>query len=208
MMPAIVNLARRAVTALCLASLVAVPVRADEPIPEHWRRPGVTRPGFTKIVVVGITHDAAARRRYEDLFVSLLRGRSFQGITSYSIVPDLANVPDPDKVVEQVLADQVDGVFTVRLVPLADKDAQKAWPAAWHADLESPQRVRDYVQTSISHPPSDAKMFGAEVSVWEVSTGNRLWAARGTPMKRKSLHKDASWLTQGVMDQLVFEQLF
>jgi hypothetical protein len=132
-----------------------------------------------------------------------------QGITSYSIVPDLTNVPDPQKVVETLLADQVDGVFTVRLVPFADKKAQEAWPAAWRADLESGFKVRAYVEESLRRvPPAKVKKHGAEVSVWEVANGRRLWAGRFSPLPIGDLQDNASVMTQDVMTELVFEKVF
>lgn len=181
---------------------------SDIGLADRWKNPDADRAGFVKVVVVGITHDAAARRQFEDRFVSLLRGRSMQGITSYTLVPDLANVPDPQKVVETILADQVDGVFTVRFAPLDDKEATEAWPAAWRADIDTPARVRDYVEAWMRRPAVDAKRYGAEVTVWEVATGRRLWAGRFHPLKRSELQKNASSMTQDVMNQLVFEKVF
>jgi hypothetical protein len=192
-----------------LLVLAAAAGASDIGMAEHWKMPDANRIGFNKVVVIGITTDAAARQRFEDRFVSLLRGRSMQGITSYSIVPDLTNVPDPHKVVEALLADQVDGVFTVRLVPFADKKAWEAWPAAWRAGVESAPTVRAYVEESLARvPPAKVKKHGAEVSVWEVANGRRLWAGRFSPMSIGDLQDNASGMTQDVMTELVFEKVF
>ena len=208
-MPAIVNAARRAaIVSLLLLFLVIAAPASDLGLADHWKNPDADRIGFNKVVVVGITRDAVARRAFEDRFVSLLRGRSMQGITSYTLVPDLANVPDPEKVLETILADQVDGVFTVRFAPIDDKAAEEAWPEAWRADVGTPARVRDYVRATMQKPYADAKRYGAEIAVWEVESGRRLWAGRLFPLKRKELHKHASLLTQDVMNQLVFEKVF
>ena len=208
-MRAIVITARR--TTLLLSALLALgtaAVASDLGLADRWKNPDADRVGFAKVVVVGITHDAAARRQFEDRFVSLLRGRSMQGITSYTLVPDLANVPDPQKVVETILADGVDGVFTVRFAPIDDKAAGEAWPAAWRAEINAPGKVRDYVDVSIRRPFVDAKRYGAEIIVWEVASGRRLWAGRFSPLKRNELQKNASVMTQEVMSTLVFEKVF
>lgn len=209
MMPAIVITVRRATAPLpMLAVLAASAFASDIGLADRWKNQDADRVGFAKVVVVGITHDAAARRQFEDRFVSLLRGRSMQGITSYTLVPDLANVPDPQKVVETILADGVDGVFTVRFAPIDDKAAEEAWPEAWRAEIGAPGRVRDYVDASIRRPFVDAKRYGAEIIVWEVASGRRLWAGRFQPLKRKELQKNASAMTQDVMNQLVYEKVF
>lgn len=210
MMPGIVITLRRA-TALLLTSLLALVTAAtasDLGLADRWKNPDADRVGFAKVVVVGITHDAASRRQFEDRFVSLLRGRSMQGITSYTLVPDLAHVDDPQKVVETILADGVDGVFTVRFAPIDGKEAEAAWPAAWRADIDTPARVREYVDATMRRPFVEAKRYGAEITVWEVATGRRLWAGRFNPLKRSELQKNASGMTQDVMNQLIYEKVF
>ena len=208
-MPAIVIAIRRLPVVLSLLLVLAAAAEAsDLGLADHWKNPAIDRIGFHKIVVVGITHDAESRRRFEDRFVTLLRAREMQAITSYTLVPDLANVPDPEKVLKTILADQVDGVFTVRFAPLGDDDAEKAWPAAWRADVESPVPVREYVAETMKRPFAEVKIYGAEIAVWEVTGGRRLWAGRLHPMKRKELQKNAGALAQDVMNQLIFEKVF
>ncbi|HZN02243.1 MAG TPA: hypothetical protein VFD06_01520 [Candidatus Polarisedimenticolia bacterium] len=192
---------------LALPGLPTSPARADAPaLMDTWRGPGSARPEFKKVLVVGITRNAPARRRFEDLFVSILRGRESQAITSYSLAPDLDNIPDPEKVVETLFAGQVDGVITVRLVSLDGRD-EAQWGEAWRKELDEPVRIRPYVTDSLRRLAPDADLHGAEFALWDVQTGERLWAGRSGPVKVKKLKKSATDLVQDVMTELRFRAL-
>ena len=181
------------------AALADAPVLAD-----RWSGPGSARPPFHKLLVVAITRNAPARRRYEDLFVSQIRGREVQGITSYPIVADLEKPGDRNKVLETLLAGGVDGVITARLVSLEDRD-EKEWAEAWRKEVEAVVPIRDYVQQSLASLPPEGSLYGVEFALWGVDSGQRLWAARSHPVKIKKIRKDANLLVQDVMTQLVFE---
>jgi hypothetical protein len=176
----------------------------DEPVlADRWSA-GSGRDPFKKLLVVAITRNAPARRRYEDLFVSVIRGREAQGSTSYPLVPDLEHPGDREKVLETLFAGGIDGVITARAVSLDDQD-EKAWAAAWRKEVESSTAIRPYVADSLQNLHPDAKLLGIEFALWDVQTGQRLWAGRSIPVKIKKLRKDANLLVQDVMKQLIFE---
>ena len=204
--PAIVLVAAGLACGLALPGISPSSVRADTPVLADTYNPGTTHPEFRKVLVVGITRNAPARRRFEDLFVSILRGRESQGRTSYSIVPDLDNIPDPNKVVEALFADQVDGVITVRLVSLDDRN-EAQWGTAWRAEVEQPERIRPYVAASLQQLAPDADQHGVEFALWDVQSGARLWAGRSGPVKIKKLRKSATYLVQDVMNELRHQML-
>lgn len=193
---------------IAFAAPASVPIAAATPsLHDAWKGPGgAGHAEFRKILVVGITRNAPARRRFEDLFVSILRGRESQARTSYALAPDLDNVPDPEKIVETLFAEQVDGVITVRLVSLDGRDEEK-WGAAWRAELEQPVKIRPYVAESLKQLAPDADLHGVEFALWDVQTGERLWAGRSGPVKVKKLRKSATELVQDVMTELRFEKL-
>jgi hypothetical protein len=202
--------ARPAYPIILLAALfapIAGAARADDPaIVETWKTPVAERPVFTKLLIVGITRDAPARRAFEDRFVSLLRGRSVEGSTSYPLVPDLDRPGETKPILDKLFAQHVDGVVTVNLVPL-DGGAGPVWAKSWRPDLEKPTLVRAYVEESLKRPRQEVAWFGAEVTLWELATGNRVWAARTYASKLKALRKNASSLVQDVMTELVAENL-
>jgi hypothetical protein len=181
------------------AAFADVPVLAD-----RWSGPGSARPPFKKILVVCITRNAPRRRHYEDLFVSQIRGREAQGITSYPIVADLEHPGDRDKVLETLLAGGVDGVITARLVSLEDRD-EKEWAEAWRKEVETVVPIRTYVAESLQSLPPEGSLYGVEFALWGVDSGQRLWAARSHPVKIKKIRKDANLLVQDVMTQLIYE---
>ena len=181
------------------AAWAEVPALAD-----RWSGPGSARPPFKKLLVVAITRNAPARRHYEDLFVSQIRGREMEGITSYPIVADLEHPGDRDKVVETLLAGGVDGVLTARLVSLEDRD-EKEWGEAWRKEVETVVPIRTYVAESLLSLPPKVSLYGVELALWSVDSGQRLWAGRSHPVKIKKIRKDANLLVQDVMTQLIYE---
>jgi hypothetical protein len=194
-----------AALAFALLTLAGGALPADTPVlADRWSGPGSARPPFKKILVVGITRNAPARRRYEDLFVSQLRGREVQGTTSYPIVPDLEHPGDRDKTLETLLAGGVDGVITARLVLLDDRD-EKEWAEAWRKEVETVVPIRAYVAESLQSLPPEGSLYGVEFALWGVDSGQRLWAGRSHPVKIKKIRKDANLLVQDVMTQLIYE---
>jgi hypothetical protein len=202
---AAIGLALFALAGAALPALLAPSAWAEVPVlADRWSGPGSVRPPFKKLLVVGITRNAPARRRYEDLFVSQIRGRELQGITSYPIVPDLEHPADRDKVLETLLAGGVDGVITARLVSLDDRD-EKEWAEAWRKEVETVVPIRAYVQDSLNSLPPEGSLYGVEFALWGVDSGQRLWAGRSHPVKIKKIRKDANLLVQDVMTQLIYE---
>ena len=193
-----------ALLAAVAPALLAPAVVADTPVlADRWSA-GTGREPFRKVLVVAITRNAPARRHYEDLFVTQIRGREEEGITSYPIVPDLDHPGDREKILETLFAGGVDGVITARAVSLDDRK-EAEWAAAWRQEVTSSVAIRPYVSESLQNLHPDAKLLGIEFALWDVQTGQRLWAGRSAPVKIKKLRKDANLLVQDVMTQLIFE---
>ena len=109
-------------TAALETAVVAPPVFADEPgLADRWMDPAAARIGLHKVLIVGITKDPKARRRFEDRLVTVLRTHNTEGVTSYSIVPDLQAPGDPEPIMKTLFAERVDGVISVRLKPVDAK---------------------------------------------------------------------------------------
>src|SRR5687768_570732 len=53
-----------------------------------WRDPGFAGPTFTKVMVVGVTKQADARRLFEDRFAADLRAHGVEGVQSYTLIPE------------------------------------------------------------------------------------------------------------------------
>ena len=153
------------------------------------------------ILVLGISDDREVRHRFEDKLVTHLRGRGVGASTSYSLVDDLAAPGDRDRILGALIEARVDGVLTVRAVPL-DAAQEAAWPESWSAWIGSPTTVRELVEKTIPVPEKAAKRYGVEITLWELGTGNRPWAARTSVCSRKDLRKAAGTLMQETIAQL------
>jgi len=195
-----------AALALCTAGVPAAQAQAPG-LADRWKDAQAIRPALRKVLVVGITPDAHARRAFEDHFVSLLRGRGVEAITSYSIVPDLGAERDPAKVRDALLAQRVEGLITVRLTPLEDPP-EEAWAAGWRETMTAPERARDYVETGLRAFDAKTKKFGVEVAFWSMDDGRRIWAGRFKGQKLKYLRAHASEMVRSVIDEMVFQGLF
>lgn len=200
------RLARSLVLLLCAAWLSAPAGRADSPyLADGWRTAAVVSP-FKRLLAAGITTDAPYRRHLEDRFVSMLRAHDVACLTSYSIVPTLPTPEERQKVVDMLLAQQVDGVITVSLVPLKETKEEE-WAASWRQALDKPERLRDYVDAALRRPPEKTKRFGAEITLWDLATGYRIWAARTTAGKIDKLRNAAPYLVDDVMNELIHARL-
>jgi hypothetical protein len=196
---------------LAIMTALAPAVMGEEPgLADIWMDPGAARIGLHKILIVGIAKDPKARRRFEDRFVSALRGLHSEGVTSYSIVPDLQAPGDPAEVLKTLFAERVDGVITVRIKPM-DKKAEEAWAAGWRAAQEQPQRARDYVDAALRDINPEADDFSAEVTLWSmgsVGSGRRIWAGRFPRQSIDFLRKHAPDMVQLVINEMQYKDLF
>ena len=195
-------------TALALCFACAQDARGQAPgLEDRWKDAQAMRLAMRKVLVVGITLDAHARRAFEDHFVSLLRGREVEAITGYSIVPDLGAERDTAKVRDALLAQRVGGLITVRLAPLGDPP-EEAWAAGWREAMTAPERARDYVDTGLRAFDVKASKYGVEVAFWSMDDGRRIWAGRFKGQKLKYLRGHASEMVRSVIDEMVFQGLF
>ena len=192
-------------------TLVAPPALADESgLADRWMDVAAARIGLHKVLIVGIAKDPKARRRFEDRFVTVLRTHNTEGVTSYSIVPDLQAPGDPEEIMKTLFAQRVDGVITVRIKPV-DAKSEEAWAAGWRAAQEEPQRARAYVEASLREINPEADDFAAEVTLWSLGsadTGRRIWAGRFSRQSIKYLRKHVNEMVQLVVDEMQYKDLF
>jgi len=203
---ALLRSAALAVLALCTARVPAAHAEAPG-LADRWKDAQAIRPALRKVLVVGITPDAHARRAFEDRFVTLLRARGVEAITSYSIVPDLGAERDAAAVRDAFLAQRVEGLITVRLTPL-EHPPEEAWAAGWREAVARPERARDYVETGLRGFDAKSSKFGVEAAFWSMDDGRRIWAGRFKGQSIKYLRGHASEMVQSVIDEMVFQGLF
>ena len=173
---------------------------------DRWENPDFEKRSFLKLLVIGITDDRQARHGFEDLFVSHLRGKGIEGLTSYSLVRELGTADD-EKALIAILDDrEVDAAITVRVVPLKDLD-EAEWAEQWNAAVNSDQTVRDLVEETLPLDQGKSKKYGLEVSLWDVENRQRVWAARTTPYTVKQMRKGTGSFVQMVMHGMEYNEL-
>jgi len=191
---------RFGLVAVCTALYVSVALAGDVVIVDDSSRPWESR-SFEKLLVIGITDDEAVRHRFEDKFVSHLRGRGIEGVTSYSLVADLAQVDDPSAVAGRLMEQGVDGAITVRLFGFEDKEGS-AWAETWAAEFAKETTLRLLVESSLPVRGEDGGHYGVDVALWEGRSWHRIWAGRTDVHPIKKLRKSAGACVQSVIETL------
>ena len=198
----------RIVIALFVLVWCATALGDDLYVADTWLSPDVKTRELKKILIVGITSDRDVRRHFENRFVSYLRGRRYDGVTSHSIVPDLSRIENRREILDTIAELQVDSVITVRLVPMdISKKLAEEWIASWEGRLETYTSVRQLIEESLPDSEVKAKRYGVEVALWTVEPAQRIWAARSSTHTRKQLKKGVSDFVLTVMDDLKLAEL-
>lgn len=151
-----------------------------------------------KILVVAIADDPQIRNRFEDKFVSHLRGRGIMATASHPLVPSLTKLESREKVLAALAQEGVDGVMTVRAVSL-DKKEKEAWIQDWRAWIGTESTPRQLVEESLPLPSKKSKTYGIEFTLWG-APGRKLWAARTGPCSRSQLKSGVADLLQLTID--------
>lgn len=174
---------------------------------ERWTPDSVETREYDTALVVGITKDLQARKRFENKLVSHLRGRDIRCTTSYSIVSDLADPGEPSAVVDELLAHEVDAVITVRLVPAEDAP-EGGFEDLWDSGARDEIRIRPYIESALAGMNPEAKRYVVEIGLWDMTSRSRVWAARTDVYKLARLRKLSGRIMQDTIDGLKLDRLF
>jgi hypothetical protein len=100
-----------------LAALALVLAACASPVKivQQWQEPGYAAPGFKRVLVIGVTRDAAVRRTFEDEFVAQLKARGIEAVPSYSVLPE--DGQQPRERIEQAVRDaRADAIILTRVL--------------------------------------------------------------------------------------------
>jgi hypothetical protein len=183
--------------------LAAASLGADSLLRLADRRVDDTAAGvrLTNVLVVGISDDRDVRNRFEDRFVSNLRGRGVMASASHSIVPDLTDLEDRDRILEAIHAEGVDAVLTVRAIAI-ERHGESDWVAAWNAWAAAAATPRELIEASLPVSASKSKKLGIEFGLWDLRGPRRLWAARSDVVTRKQLDRGSEDLLLAAIGDL------
>ncbi len=192
-----------------VAVLLLVGLGAKEhKLVDRWTEPQLERRKFKKLLIIAITDDLQARKNFENRFVSHLRGKQIQGVTSYSIVTDLSTLDGRSKqeVLEEIAALKVDGAISVRVVPLK-KLSETEWGQAWRVEVAGDGTIRKLIDQTLPLESGKAKKYGVEVALWDQSEKGPIWGGRTNPYTVEQMRKGAAEFVQFVMYALEIEDL-
>jgi hypothetical protein len=176
--------------AVLILPLLATASNGGHRLVDRWRNPDFESREFRNLLVIGIADLTEERKQFENKFVSHLRSRDIDGVTSYSIVPRLDQPVQRDKLVRQLDEMGVDGAITVRLVPLKSI-SETEWAIAWDEQMDRFGTIRELIDETLPIENVKSKEYGVEVALWEGTNWTRVWGARTNSYKRKQL-ADAS----------------
>ena len=107
---------------LCLVLLAALGMTscASSQLVNQWINPAYKSSSFKKIMVIGVTKQAAIRRNFEDEFVAQLKAAGVNATPSYLYIPQ--DGPVGEAVLKQALKEAAaDAVIITRLVRVQQK---------------------------------------------------------------------------------------
>ena len=151
-----------------------------------------------KLIIVCIAGLTEERKHFEDKFLTHLRGRNIDGVTSHSLVPYLDKVENRTALLVALEEEGIDGAITVRLVPLDDR-SEEEWAEAWGKQAGSGIQIRDLIAETLPVPEKQARVYGVEVALWDATDWNMIWAARTDTYKRRELKNSAAPFVQRTM---------
>jgi hypothetical protein len=202
------RLRRTLLLGVAVATLILGSGAKGHKLVDRWSAPDFEHRRFQKLIVLAITHDEDVRKVFENRFVSHLRGKRIEGVTSYSLVPDLAAVDEPQRraVLQAIDQEQIDGVISVRAVPLKGR-SEAEWGESWRREVAGSQTIRELVEQSLPLTETKSKKYGVEVSLWDAGDGGRIWAARTDTYTVEGMRKGAADFVQFTMYALEIDDL-
>ena len=171
---------------------------------ERWTNPDHEPRHYEKLLVVAITPNTEVRKNFENLFVSHLRGKGIEAVTSHSMVPDLGAVDAADlqEILRLIDERRIDGAISVRAVPLGKKESATQWADDWAAQVRSSELLRELVEKTLTAAGQKAMSYGLEVALWNAEDGRRVWGGRTDPYTVGEMRKGAAEFAQFVMHGL------
>jgi uncharacterized protein DUF4136 len=171
---------------------------ASTKIVNEWREPDYIPSHFKKVVVLGISKQAALRRSFEDEFVAQLRAAGIQAVPSYQFLPDEGQVPEP-RLLNAVKQSGADAAIMTRLVRVERKTQVTPgyydhgfyhWYSAGWAGFYEPPRVYNY------------DVYTSETSLYDLNQDRLVWAGTVQTTDPGDFPKEIKTYVKTVMEAL------
>lgn len=170
-----VKLGVAAVIAATLASC-----GASSQLTSSWVDPTAPDQTFKKVVVVGVTPRAPARRMYEDGFVADLQARGLDAVPSYTVAGD----GQLDKAAAEAKLQEI-GAEAVIVTRLVDQETVQNYYPPTYSSVAAPSAYyggwygyysMGYTYMSSPGYTVENKVFRLETNLYHLKTGKLLWS--------------------------------
>jgi hypothetical protein len=101
--------------AVAVAAPILVAACASTKMVHSWSAPGFNKETVKKVLVLGISPNAALRRTFEDSFSVKLENLGYQAVSGYLWIPDATNL-DRDAIIARIKAEHVTHVLVTRVL--------------------------------------------------------------------------------------------
>jgi len=158
--------------------LVLASCAAPTKLTTSWSDPTAANHTYQKIVVVGVTPRAPARRQYEDDFVAELQSRGITGVQSYTFAGE--GQVDKDAAIAKLKEMGADGVIVTRLV---DKETVQTYypptyssvPTAYYGGWYGYYSM-GYTYMSSPGYVDENKVYRIETNLYDVNNDKLVWS--------------------------------
>ena len=170
---------------------------ASTSIVDSWSDPSYQGGPFKRIMVLGVTKNAVARRTFEDIFASKLRATGIEAIPGYQYLPQDGQVNEPE-LNAAVRASGADGLLMVRLLRV-DRQTRVATN---YAPMTFPGYYGFYTAWVAYPDVYQYDIATAEVNVFDVRTNKLVWGGTTETFNPSSVRRESAGFADVVIAAL------
>ena len=195
-----------------LAALAFLAACASTTIVDQWQSPDFKGGPFKRVLVVGVTKEAAVRRIFEDEFVRQLRARGTDAVASYTLIPEDGQVDRP-RLERAVKESRADSVIVTRVVKVEQRTQVvpgtpafpgfgtdiygfygSGWGGVW-TGYASPPAVFQYDEVKV------------ETKLFQAGDAGLVWAAQSEVFAPTDARKDSADFASRIIAALAARKL-
>ncbi len=173
---------------------------ASTEIVNQWSETDYIPRPFKKVVVLGISREAALRRSFEDEFVAQLRANGIQAVPSYQILPEEGQVPE-SRLLKAVRQSGADAAIMTRLVRVERKTQvtpgyYDPYPGFYHwysmgwSGFYEPPQIYEY------------DVYTSETSLYDLNRDQLIWAGTVQTTNTENIPETIKNYVKTVIDAL------
>jgi hypothetical protein len=170
---------------------------ASTSIVDSWSDPSYQGGPFKRIMVLGVTKNAVARRTFEDIFAAKLRANGTDAVPSYQYLPQdgVAGEPELDSALK---ASGADGLLMVRLLRVE----QETRVTTNYAPMTFAGYYGYYTAWGAYPDVYQYDVATCEVNLFDVKTNKLVWGGTTQTFNPKSVRKESAGFADVVIAAL------